>query len=184
MRHRGRLRNCSANEGCICRMSEPASGSQSGFETDIDADPDQFHACWCAPRRMDVARGISLDASWVPRRHTNAGLLDSRRLGVLESVAVRPPAGGLEAYSSLSAARAASRAAMAAAAYLQRPCFCLTGPGPSVIISRLSSHAGQRVWAVSSAGRAPRSQRGGRGFESLTVHQFLLRGWRLVTSAR
>ena len=28
-------------------------------------------------------------------------------------------------------------------------------------------------WAVSSAGRAPRSQRGGRGFESPTVHHFL-----------
>jgi hypothetical protein len=26
------------------------------------------------------------------------------------------------------------------------------------------------VWAVSSAGRAPRSQRGSRGFESPTVH--------------
>src|SRR3989440_3087242 len=28
-------------------------------------------------------------------------------------------------------------------------------------------------WASSSAGRAPRSQRGGRGFESLLVHQIL-----------
>src|SRR6266480_601013 len=29
-------------------------------------------------------------------------------------------------------------------------------------------------WASSSAGRAPRSQRGGRGFESLLVHQTTL----------
>src|SRR6266705_1656106 len=28
------------------------------------------------------------------------------------------------------------------------------------------------LWASSSAGRAPRSQRGGRGFESPLVHQF------------
>jgi hypothetical protein len=28
-----------------------------------------------------------------------------------------------------------------------------------------------QVWAVSSAGRAPRSQCGGRGFDPLTVHQ-------------
>jgi hypothetical protein len=28
----------------------------------------------------------------------------------------------------------------------------------------------KRIRAVSSVGRAPRSQRGGRGFESLTVH--------------
>ena len=28
-----------------------------------------------------------------------------------------------------------------------------------------------REWAASSAGRAPRSQRGGRGFETRAVHQ-------------
>src|SRR5437016_11308638 len=35
-------------------------------------------------------------------------------------------------------------------------------------------------WASSSAGRAPRSQRGGRGFESPLVHQHLLQGQQLT----
>src|SRR6266849_10850558 len=35
-------------------------------------------------------------------------------------------------------------------------------------------------WASSSAGRAPRSQRGGRGFESPLVHQHLLQAQQLT----
>src|SRR5215469_10896008 len=35
-------------------------------------------------------------------------------------------------------------------------------------------------WASSSAGRAPRSQRGGRGFESPLVHQYLLQAQQLT----
>ena len=41
----------------------------------------------------------------------------------------------------------------------------------SQMLSKVRQRYSKGVWAVSSAGRAPRSQRGGRGFESLTVHQ-------------
>jgi hypothetical protein len=40
-------------------------------------------------------------------------------------------------------------------------------------VPRLLNFIGRYSWASSSAGRAPRSQRGGRGFESLLVHHLI-----------
>src|SRR5690606_17879180 len=43
---------------------------------------------------------------------------------------------------------------------------------PSGALTRLGcGHIMSRLWGHSSAGRAPRSQRGSRGFESLCLHQ-------------
>ena len=47
-------------------------------------------------------------------------------------------------------------------------------------VRRLLNFMGCYSWASSSAGRAPRSQRGGRGFESLLVHQHLLQAQQLT----
>jgi hypothetical protein len=47
-------------------------------------------------------------------------------------------------------------------------------------VPRLLNFIGCYSWASSSAGRAPRSQRGGRGFESPLVHQHLLQAQQLT----